>query len=313
DLSTPTGGLIQGWMANSSGVVDSSAPTTAITIPTGNAISAQATQNITLGGNLPAWSGSGNAPVVSTTINAYDSLGNSVPVTLTFTGVSGQANQWSVEGTVPGTSGPQELWDTKTPPTVTFDPTTGQITSMSVAGSAVSANKDGSYSMAVTTMPSGYSFPKTDTWSFNFPAPGTLNAVTQFAGNQTFQAESQDGNASGILQSFTIGPDGTITGSFSNGRTEPIAQLALAVFSNPGGLESQGNLMYLPTANSGQAAIGTPETGGRGALVGGSLETSNVDLATQLSNLIQVQETYQANTKVISTTSQVLQSLVNLP
>ncbi len=314
NLATPTGGLIQGWMANASGQINSSAPTTAMTIPTGNAMSATATTSITLGGNLPAWSGTGTPPVVSTTIDGYDSLGNPVPITLTFTGVTGQPNEWSVEGTVPDSSGkPQDIWDTKTPPTVTFDPTTGQITAMTVAGSAVKANADGSYSMAATTMPSGYSFPKNDTWSFNFPAPGSLNAVTQFAGNQTFAASSQDVHASGTLQSFSIGPDGIITGSFSNGRTEPIGQLALATFSNPAGLADQGNLMYAPTPNSGQAIVGTPETGGRGSLVGGSLETSNVDLAAQLSNLIMVQESYQANTKVITTTSQALQSLVNMP
>jgi len=310
DLATPTGGLIQGWQANNQGVIDTNAPTTAITIPAGKVMNAQATTEITLGGNLPAWNGSGTPPVVTTTINAYDALGNVVPVTITLTGVANTANQWTVQGTVPnGTGGQTDLWNPSSPPVVTFDATTGQISSIS----GVTPNPDGSYSLPVSTMPPNYSFPAGDTWKLDFPAPGSIGDVTQFAGQQTLAAVGQDGNATGTLVSFSIGADGVITGAFSNGRTEPIAELALATFANPAGLADQGDLMYATTPNSGQAQIGPPGTGGRGTLVGGSLESSNVDLAGQLTDLIVAQEAYQANTKVISTTSQALQSLVNLP
>jgi len=134
------------------------------------------------------------------------------------------------------------------------------------------------------------------------PIPGANYISAKTLGHLVFLA--------GVI---STGPDGVITGSFSNGRSEPIGQLALATFSNPGGLTDEGNQMYAPSANSGQAIIGAPQTGGRGGLIGGSLETSNVDLAGQLTNLIMAQESYQANTKVVSTTSQVLQSLVNMP
>jgi flagellar hook protein FlgE len=161
-------------------------------------------------------------------------------------------------------------------------------------------------------MPAGYAFPSGDTWKINFPAPGSADAVTQFAGQSTLSTVSQDGYASGTLANFAIGPDGVITGSFSNGQDQPIGQLALATFSNPGGLADQGNMMFESTPNSGQASVGAPSTGNRGTLIGGSLEGSNVDLATDLTDLIIAQEAYQANTKVVNTDSTVTQSLVQM-
>ena len=307
DLGTATGGLIQGWMANAQGVLNTNAPTGPVRIPTGSTMAAQATTTLTLGGNLPAWSGSGTATAVPATINAFDGLGNSIAVTLTFTPVAGTANTWTVQGTAPTPAGgTTSLWTT--PPTVTFNSSTGQIASITGA----TTNTDGSLSLPVTTMPAGYSFPAGDTWKVNFPAPGSTSAVTQYAGQQTMTLTGQDGFASGSLASFAIGSDGTITGSFTNGKTLPIGQLALATFSNPGGLADQGNLMYQATANSGQANVGTPGTGGRGTLIGGSVEGSNVDLATQLTDLIVAQEAYQANTKVVSTTATNLQALTQM-
>lgn len=305
-LTTPNGGLVQGWAANAQGVIDTNAPVTGITMPNGQVMGAQATTSLTMGGNLPAWDGTGTPPTVTTTINGFDALGNTVPVTLTFTGVAGTANQWTMQGTVPTPSGTANLWST--PPTVSFSSTTGQVSGIS----GVTANTDGSYSVPVGTMPSGFTFPAGDTWNIDFPPPNTQAAVTQFGGEQTAQLMSQNGNAAGTLESFTIGGDGVIRGSYSNGLTQPIAQLAMANFSNPQGLVSEGNLLYAGSANSGQPSIGVPGTGGRGTLLGGALEASNVDLATQLTDLITAQEAYQANTKVVDTTSTAMQALVNM-
>ena len=307
NLATATGGLVQGWMANSQGVLNTNAPTGPVTIPTGVTMGAQATTSLSLQGNLPAWTGTGTATPIPATMNAYDALGNAIPVTLTFTPVAGTANTWTVQGTVPNPAGgTSKLWST--PPTVTFDPTTGQVKSITGA----TTNPDGSLSLPVGTMPTGYSFPAGDTWNINFPAPNSTSAVTQYAGQQSLTFGKQDGYASGSLASFAIGSDGVITGSFSNGKTLPIGELALATFANPGGLADQGNLLYQTTANSGQPNIGAPGTGGRGTLVGGSLEGSNVDLAAQLTDLIIAQEAYQANTKVVSTTATNLQALTQM-
>jgi flagellar hook protein FlgE len=180
DLATPTGALIQGWQATGQGVIDTNAPVGVVNIPSGQVMSAQATSTLTMGGNLPAWSGSGTPLVVTTTLNGYDSLGNTVPTTLTFTAVAGTANAWTVQGTVPSGSGTANLWTT--PPTITFDPSTGQIASITGA----TTNTDGSFSLPVTTMPPG-SFPAGDKWNVEFPAPNSINAVTQFGGETTAQ------------------------------------------------------------------------------------------------------------------------------
>ncbi|MHB1486727.1 MAG: flagellar hook protein FlgE [Acidimicrobiales bacterium] len=304
NLATPTGGLIQGWQAVN-GVINNNAPTGGISIPTGQVVPANPTTQFTVGGNLPAWAGGSTAgTAVTTTVNAFDSLGNAVPVTLTFTPVTGTAGEWTIQGSVPGATG--KLWST--PPDIQFDPTSGQIKSIT----GVTANADGSFTLPVGTMPSNYTFPTSDTWAFKFPPPGTAAAFTQFASQSSPPLVTQDGNAAGTLSSFSIGSDGVISGSFSNGQTEKIAQVALANFSNPGGLASVGSLNFTSSANSGTAVIGVPGAGGRGTLIGGSLESSNVDLAGQLTNLVVAQEAYQANTKVVNTAAAVNQSLVQM-
>ena len=304
NLGTQTGGLVQGWAANAQGVVNTNAPTGAISIPTGTTMPASATTEMTLGGNLPAWSGTGTATPITTTINAYDSLGNVVPVSLTFTPVAGSANKWTVQGTVPNASGaPTNLWTTA--PTISFGASTGQISSVTGA----TTNADGSLSLPVQTMPSNYAFPTGDTWNINFPNPTGAGAVTQYSGQQSLSITSADGAPSGSLAGFSIGSDGVITGSFSNGKTLAIGQIALAQFSNPGGLSPQGNLNYIQSPNSGQPAVGVPGTNGSGTLIGGALEGSNVNLSSQLTDLIVAQEAYQANTKVVSTTAMNLTAL----
>jgi flagellar hook protein FlgE len=121
-------------------------------------------------------------------------------------------------------------------------------------------------------------------------------------------------NAAGAnLETYSIGGDGVISGSFSDGTSAPIAQLAMASVTNPNGLDAIGGSMYTVTPNSGTLTVGAPGSTGLGTLLGGNLETSNVDLSNQLTNLIVAQEAYQANTKVITTTSTVLQALMSMP
>jgi flagellar hook protein FlgE len=123
---------------------------------------------------------------------------------------------------------------------------------------------------------------------------------------------SQDGSAIGSLTTFTVGPDGTISGVFSNGRNQPLGQLAMAVFGNPAGLTKVGDSLFQTSVNSGQPQIGIPGTGGRGTLAGGTLEMSNVDLAQEFTNLIVAQRGFEANSKVITSADEILQDLVNL-
>ncbi len=119
-------------------------------------------------------------------------------------------------------------------------------------------------------------------------------------------------NGSGSLVNFTIGSDGTISGSFSNGRTALLGRVALATFGNNEGLLRVGESGFVPTLASGQAVVGAPGTGGRGTLSGGALELSNVDIASEFAALIVAQRTFQANAKAVTTFDQVTQDTINL-
>ena len=317
NIATHNGGLVQGWQANGSGAINTNAPLTGIKIPTGTTIGAQATGAFTLGGNLPAWGGTGAQPTETSTLTAYDSLGDAIPVTLTFTGVSGTPNQWTVQASAPSPTGVTEnLFTAGKLPLVTFDPTNGQVKTITIPGGGTgtsTTNTDGSFSLAVGTMPAGYSFPATDTWAFNLGAPGSANAVTQYAGQSTLAIQSQDGHSSGTLDSYSIGSDGIITGSFSDGTTLSLGQIALADFSNATGLLDQGNGTFTVTPNSGAPQIGTAGTGGRGAMLGGQLEQSNVNIDQALTSLIDAQVAYTANTKPLTAEQQALQALEQIP
>jgi flagellar hook protein FlgE len=168
----------------------------------------------------------------------------------------------------------------------------------------------------------------TSPYSFTIAAgqlPGITGAVTvgmgdaasptrisQYGGLSTLTALDQDGSAPGSLQSFTVSQEGLIVGSYSNGRTRTIGQLALAVFSNPEGLEKVGGSNFRTTANSGLAQLGTAGIGGRGLLATGTLEMSNVDLAQEFTNLIVAQRGFQANSRVVTTSDELLSEVVNL-
>ena len=139
-----------------------------------------------------------------------------------------------------------------------------------------------------------------------------LSTTTGFAELATIAASDQDGREPGTLQSFSLSKDGTLIGSFSNGSTEAIARIALATFTNPGGLEKAGGSTYRTSINSGGATLGTAGSGGVGGLQGGQLEMSNVDLSQEFTNLIVAQRGFQANARIITTSDEVLQELTNL-
>jgi flagellar hook protein FlgE len=136
--------------------------------------------------------------------------------------------------------------------------------------------------------------------------------LTQVAGPSTTASTWQDGFGSGTLTDYNIGSDGTIMGTFSNGRTAALGQIALANFANTQGLARVGNNDFAATLASGAAVVGAPGTGGLGSVSGGSLELSNVDIATEFSALIVAQRDYEANARTITTFDQVMQATINL-
>jgi flagellar hook protein FlgE len=136
--------------------------------------------------------------------------------------------------------------------------------------------------------------------------------ITQTAGQSNVSTTQVDGNTSGALQSFSISSDGTIQGLFSNGQTLTLGQLALAIFPNDNGLSLNGSNTYLATPAAGVVSVGTPNTGGRGTIVGESLESSNVDMTTELANLIVAERNYQSNARAISTADQMVNYMLTM-
>ena len=136
--------------------------------------------------------------------------------------------------------------------------------------------------------------------------------ISQLAAPNSTASIQQDGTSSGTLQNFSIGSDGSITGSFSNGTTATLGQIALASFADEQGLSRNGDNDFSPTLASGQPTIGAPSSGGLGSISGGALEQSNVDIATEFANLIVAQRSYEANARVVTTFDQIAQDTINL-
>lgn len=139
-----------------------------------------------------------------------------------------------------------------------------------------------------------------------------LGSLQQNTGTTSFGNPTQDGYAPGDLTSYAINDDGTITGTYSNQQTQLLGQIVLASFSNPEGLQSEGDNVWSATNSSGQAAVGIAGTGTYGSLTAGALEASNVDMSQELVNMIVAQRNYQANAQTIKTQDQILNTLVNL-
>jgi flagellar hook protein FlgE len=144
-----------------------------------------------------------------------------------------------------------------------------------------------------------------------FNQDGTAN-LSGFAAPSATSSSAQNGFAAGSLSSFAIGIDGTIQGIFSNGQTAELARLSLASFNNPNGLLKTGQNKFSASVSSGEPSFGVPGEGGRGTTAGSALEMSNVDIANEFINMLIAQRSYQANSRIITTTDSVLQEAINL-
>lgn len=219
----------------------------------------------------------------------YDSLGNPHDVAVYFVKSPTPANTWSVYGTSDGAA----LNGGAALSTLTFD-SSGKMT----------APADGKMSTGPITFANG---------AAALTASIDVSGTTQFGTANGMSKLSQDGYRSGELTSFSINPDGTITGKFSNEQTKLLGQVVLSSFANPNGLEPKGNNVWAETQASGNALTGTPGEGTKlGSLQSGALESSNVDLTSELVNLIVAQRNYQANAQTVKTQDQVMQTLMNI-
>ena len=288
-LTDPSGAVVQGWLGDSSGAISTNSPVGDIRLPVGQVISPVATTKVTLGGNLSTTALTTD-PAVSTAIQVIDSLGTPQRITVNFSKTAD--NAWDMK--VIGPDGTTQIGST-TP--LTFDPTTGALTSPTTPPSFTFTPPGGAAAL---------------TFSVDFGTTGAANSLTQFGGSSTAAAISQDGSTTGYLRSFAISDDGVVSGVFSNGRSQPLARIALGAFNNPGGLVKSGQSLYRASGASGQALVGTPGTAGRGSMAAGTLEMSNVDLAQEFTNLIIAQRGFQANSRIITASDEMLQDLVNL-
>lgn len=172
----------------------------------------------------------------------------------------------------------------------------------------VEFNSDGTYDAGELTFTDLPGKSGADPFSFTVD----LSKITEFANESDASAENITGFKQGSLNDFAIDANGVITGYFTNGQMRPIGRIALANFSNPAGLEKTGSNLYRTTANSGEPLIGNPGTGGRGSLNPGALEMSNVDLSREFTNMITTQRGFQANSRVITSSDEMLQEVVNM-
>ena len=144
-----------------------------------------------------------------------------------------------------------------------------------------------------------------------YQADGTSN-ITNFAANSSVSSTEQNGFPAGTIAGLATDANGTLIAAFTNGQTKPIGQVALAIFNSQDGLKSINNNLYQETIASGVPSIGRAGSGGRGNVVGNALEQSNVDIATEFTNLITAQRSFQANSRVITTFNQTLQDLLQI-
>jgi flagellar hook protein FlgE len=298
DLVTSSGDLVQGWTAVN-GVLNASGATSAISVPALTSLPPSATANMTITANLDASSPVGTT--FSTPIQVVDSLGNPQTLTASFTETA--ANAWTYNVTIPGqavsggTAGSPFSLGTGS---LTFN-ASGQLTSPA-AGSPIAlttgaAMTDGASTLAINWNP--------------YDANGNPT-LTQFAETSASSGTTQDGILPGTATGVTLQNGGQLVATYSNGQQLTIAQLAVASIANPDSLVALSNNNFQLGAGTLAPSVGIPGTGERGTVVGGSLEASNVDMATQFTNLIVYQRGYEAASKVITTQTQMDQMLLQI-
>lgn len=293
-LVTNSGAHVMGYPTDTAGVTTSTTPQK-ISIPTGDAIPAKQTSEITAKFNLDARApeaASVTPPTPLTTygtsLTAYDSQGVEVPVNLYFqkvTPAAGVVDQWEVYDSSPASGTPLE--------TLQFDGN-GTLTSPSGVTTLTLA------STKATMLPT------------TFDVDLDLTKVTQYGTSFSVSSLTQNGYTSGDLTGLTIGTNGTITTTYSNGQSQAGGQVSLANFANVQGLNDAGGGNWLATYASGIAVPGKPGDGSFGALRAGALEESNVDLTGELVNMMTAQRAYQANAQTIKTQDAAMQTLINM-
>lgn len=236
------------------------------------------------------------------TAEIYDSLGSKHTVSIKWakTGTTSDGGtEWSMIIQVPepaeinfSGSGPRNVLTGS----LRFN-SNGSLASFNPAGFSFTANNGSAAGQSVR---------------LNFGLGTDFNGLTSFDKKSSTDSIAQDGYAGGTLTNLKVDENGTIIGTFSNGKSFGLAQVAVATFTNQEGLHAEGENVFSMTSNSGEAVIGTAGSGDKGTIAAAKLEASNVDLSRALTQLIVIQRGYQANSKTITTSDEMLNTLLQL-
>ena len=285
-VSSTNGFRVQGRMAVD-GVLSQSLGE--VRLPVGQQSKAAATTMTAVAGNLDAMAEVGTQ--VESGITVYDNQGGRHELKVVFERTAD--NEWTLTvdeaqlgGTVNVTGGTA----------LAFDPDTGLLTSPTD-------------DPVISFTPAGATLPLEIDLRLG---AGQLDGLTQFAGMTNTVLNEQDGHMAGTLQGFSIDRTGQIVGAFSNGTSMVLGQIAMASFNNPGGLMRSGDNLYAISANSGEPQVEFATENSASSIASGALEMSNVDLTQEFTNMIVAQRGFQANSRVITGTDEMLQEVVNL-
>ncbi|MBP2017001.1 flagellar hook protein FlgE [Symbiobacterium terraclitae] len=308
----PLGMKVMGWMADAEGRIGRTdqATMSEIKLTVGDVSLPAATQNATFKGNLDAAAQVDDSYI--TTMTAYDSLGRPISVAIRFTKTD---DGWTVEY-----QHDYSDWVDNTDPSKGKQWTRAQFSS---ADTTLRFNTDGTLAIDPDNEesflaeleiidPDGAAAPLQIRVDFSKVTQAYDASAGPGASKSSVQIDTMDGRGMGTLAAVHVNEQGLIIGRYTNGTTKVLAQIALANFNNMAGLLKEGASTFSETPASGVPQIGTPGSGGRGTLVPGNLEGSNVDLAQQFTEMILTQRGYQASAKLVSTADDMLQEIINL-
>jgi len=288
-LVTSNGSNVLGYAINpATGLLAAAA--TPIQISSGSTSPAAATKNITAGVNLDSSAAVGAS--LSSPIQVYDSQGNAQNLVVTYTNTG--TNTWNY--TVTGPAG-----------AIVGGASTGSITFDANGNIVPMANP----ALNITWPPSDGAAASVINLDL-VQADGVTGNITQYSAPSATSNSSQDGYSAGTLSSLAVDGNGIISGTFSNGQITKLAQVALSTFNNVNGLIQAGNNSWTQSLASGAPSTGVANQGGRGGILGSNLELSNVDVASEFTNMILNQRGYEANSKIITTTDTLMQDTLNM-
>ncbi len=284
---------VLGWMADENGYIDTTLSPGTIQIPEGMQMPPKATSAVKIIGNLDADTPVGGIVPFETEI--YDVLGRKNK--LSFDLIKTGNDTWGIRESLSDASPVDNAVAVTLPD--------GSVTRVDLGTAVTLEFTDGRL---------------TSDGTFTIPATAPISEVItvdisdihQFASESGVDPLEVDGYPLGSLEDFNFDASGVATGIFSNGQQKVIARIALAAFNNPSGLQKVGNNLFIQTPNSGQPSVGAAGEHGRGTINPSSLEMSNVDIAKEFTDMIITQRGFQANSRIITTSDEMLQELVNL-